>query len=170
MTDAGGHKAHRDVEPLLYREGMSRLVAGVHAVATRVPEGAVGFTATAVVSVSDSPPTLLVCLNRRIHSAPAFHHAGVFSVNMLGPEHQAVAEAFGGRMSLLGEQRFSVGRWHEGELGVPCLEGAVAVFECRLAETHTIATHDVLIGRVEAVRLGPNTGRLAYLGRDFKVI
>ncbi|QIB36362.1 flavin reductase family protein [Ancylobacter pratisalsi] len=149
---------------------MSRLVAAVHVVTTRTSEGRTGFTATAVVSVSDSPPTLLVCLNRRNHSAPAFRRAGVFAVNMLAGDQQPVALGFGGRNDLAGEQRFAIGHWHEGHLGIPVLAGAVVVFECRLVEARTIATHDVLVGRVEAVTLGRDGPRLAYLGREFLVV
>jgi len=163
----GEHAGARAVEPALYREAMSRLVAAVHVVTTRTRDGRAGFTATAVASVSDSPPTLLVCLNRRIRSAPAFRQAGAFAVNMLAGEQQAVAEGFGGRTGLSGEQRFGVGRWQEGSFGVPCLAGAIAVFECRLIDIRTIATHDVLVGHVEAVTLGPDRTKLAYLGRDF---
>ncbi|MCS0496014.1 flavin reductase [Ancylobacter mangrovi] len=174
MDEASGqganHGTERPVEAGLYREAMSRLVAAVHVVTTRTEEGRAGFTATAVASVSDTPPTLLVCLNRRIHSAPAFRRAGVFAVNMLAGEQQALAQAFGGRTAVTGETRFAVGQWHEGRLGVPVLAGAVASFECRLVEARTIATHDVLVGRVEAVTLGPDGPKLAYLGRDFLVV
>lgn len=159
--------AERVVEAGLYREAMSRLVAAVHVITTHGAEGRAGFTATAVASVSDSPPTLLVCLNRRVRSAALFRQSGRFAVNMLAADQQAVAESFGGRRGLEGEQRFSVGHWHGGTLDVPCLTGAIAVFECRMVEVRTIATHDVLVGRVEAVALGPERARLAYLGRDF---
>lgn len=164
------HDAGHAVEAGLYREAMSRLVAAVHVITTHGAEGRAGFTATAVASVSDSPPTLLVCLNRRIRSAPAFRQAGRFAVNMLAAEQQAVAEAFGGRGGLEGEQRFGAGHWHEGALGLPCLTGAVAVFHCRLVEARSIATHDVLVGRVEAVTLGPDRAKLAYLGRGFVTV
>lgn len=159
-----------NAEPALFREAMSRLVAAVHVVTTRGPSGRAGFTATAVVSVSDSPPTLLVCINRGIHAAPAFRQSRLFAVNMLTGEQQAMADAFGGRGALKGEQRFSVGNWIDGALGVPCLAGALAVFECRLAEIRTVATHDVLVGHVEAVTLGPNVPGLAYLDRKYRVI
>lgn len=163
----GEHPGTRTVEPGIYREAMSRLVAAVHVITTHGEVGRAGFTATAVASVSDTPPTLLVCLNRRIRSAPAFRQAGAFAVNMLAGEQQGVAEGFSGRTGLSGEQRFGVGHWREGSLGVPCLIGAVAVFECRLVDVRTIATHDVLVGHVEAVTLGPDRAKLAYLGRDF---
>lgn len=166
LDDIPRHNA----EPALFREAMSRLVAAVHVVTTRGPGGRTGFTATAVASVSDSPPTLLVCINRGIHAARAFRQSRLFAVNMLTGEHQAVADAFGGRLSMSGEQRFSVGSWNDGALGVPCLVGALAVFECRLAEIRTVATHDVLVGHVEAVTLGPNVPGLAYLDRKYRVV
>lgn len=165
-----GRDADRPLEAGLYREAMSRLVAAVHVVTTHTDEGRTGFTATAVASVSDSPPTLLVCLNRRNHSAPAFRRAGLFAVNMLAGGQQHVADGFGGRKDIAGEQRFAIGHWHAGHLGLPVLAGAVVVFECRLVEARTIATHDVLVGRVEAVTLGPDGPKLAYLDRAFRVV
>lgn len=163
-TPTDGHA----VDAGLFREAMSRLAAAVHVVTTRGPEGRAGFTATAVASVSDTPPTLLVCLNRRSLSAPAFHHAGRFAVNMLTGAQEVVAQSFGGRGGLSGEQRFGVGHWQEGALGLPCLVGALAVFECRLVEARSVATHDVLVGRVEHVTLGPARESLVYLGREFR--
>jgi len=157
-----------NVEATLYREAMSRLVAAVHVVTTRDGTARVGFTATAVASVSDSPPTLLVCINRRSRSAAAFRSAGRFAVNMLRGDQEAVAESFGGRLT--GEERFAVGEWHDGHLDLPCLSGALAVFECNLVEMRTVATHDVLVGRVDAVILGPKVPGLAYVGREYRVV
>ncbi|QFR32627.1 flavin reductase [Ancylobacter sp. TS-1] len=170
LDEVRNHGAQTHVEPGLYREAMSRLVAAVHVVTTRGEAGRVGFTATAVASVSDSPPTLLVCLNRRVSSAAAFRQAGRFAVNMLAAGQQEMAEIFGGRGALNGEQRFAAGRWHEGALGVPCVVGAIAVFECAMVDVRTIATHDVLVGRVEAVTLGPDGAKLAYVDRRFRAV
>ena len=49
-----------------FRDGMARLAAAVHVVTTDGPGGRGGFTASAVCSVTDDPPTLLVCVN--LHS------------------------------------------------------------------------------------------------------
>ncbi|MCK0209509.1 flavin reductase [Starkeya koreensis] len=170
MDETRNHGGQPHVEAGLYREAMSRLVAAVHVITTRGEGGRAGFTATAVASVSDSPPTLLVCLNRRVSSAAAFRQAGRFAVNMLAASQQEMAEIFGGRGALNGEQRFAAGHWREGALGVPCLVGAVAVFECAMVEARTIATHDVLVGRVEAVALGPEGTKLAYVDRGFRAV
>jgi hypothetical protein len=69
-----------------FREAMSRLGAAVHVVTTAGPAGKTGFTATAVCSVSDAPPTLLVCLHRRNHTGPILRENKVFCVNTLGAE------------------------------------------------------------------------------------
>ena len=68
------------VDPLVFREAMSRLGAAVHVVTTAGIAGKTGFTATAVSPVSDQPAMLLVCLNRRSASAPLLAQNGVFCV------------------------------------------------------------------------------------------
>ncbi|MBW6425505.1 flavin reductase [Rhizobium sp. XQZ8] len=60
---------HDEVEAtrLSFRDGMSWLAAAVHIVTTDGPGGLAGFTASAVSSVTDRPPTLLVCLSHQPH-------------------------------------------------------------------------------------------------------
>ena len=48
-------------EPTAFREGMSRLGAAITVLTSDGPAGRHGMTASAVVSVTDSPPTLIVC-------------------------------------------------------------------------------------------------------------
>src|SRR3954453_752513 len=98
---AVGPEAVHTIDPVLFREAMSRLGAAVHVITTAGPGGKAGATATAVCSVSDAPPTLLMCLNRRSQTNPAVVENGVFCVNTLGDggaeiEH-AVAGGTGGR-------------------------------------------------------------------------
>ena len=47
-----------------FRDAMARLGAAVNIITTDGAAGRGGITATAVCSVTDDPPTLLVCLNR----------------------------------------------------------------------------------------------------------
>ncbi len=139
------------VDGAAYREAMARLAGAVHLVTTDGPGGRAGFTATAVCSVSDAPPTLLVCINRDSSAYPAFNRNGRLCVNLLAAGHEALAEAFGRRP--LGE-RFSAGAWDEGRGGGPVLDGALAAFECRIVRRVPAGTHDVLFGEVEALSGG----------------
>src|SRR4029434_6749523 len=87
----------RTVEVAAFREAMSRLGAAVHVVTTAGPGGKTGATATAVFSVSDPPPTLLVCLNRRSQTNPVVVENGVFCINTLGASGAEIADIFSGR-------------------------------------------------------------------------
>jgi len=75
----------------LYRDGMARLAAAVHIVTTDGPAGATGFTASACCSVTDNPPTLLVCLNRFSQLHPIFQQNGVFCVNTLAGDQRELS-------------------------------------------------------------------------------
>ncbi len=60
-----------------FREGLSRLAGAVTVITTDGPAGAAGFTASAVCSVTDSPPTVLVCMNRSSYAHRFFADNGV---------------------------------------------------------------------------------------------
>lgn len=158
------------VDPALFREGMSHVVSAVHVITTGGPAGRSGFTATAVSSVSDAPPTLLVCMNTSSSSASRLIDNGMFAVNTLAASQQEIAQAFSGRTGLSGEDRFGAGVWSQDEDGVPSLAGAVTVFRCRITESHRVATHLVVLGEVYAVETAPDEHGLAYLRRHFVTV
>jgi flavin reductase len=158
------------VEPVVFREAMSRLGAAVHVVTTAGPAGKTGFTATAVCSVTDQPAMLLVCLNRRSNSAPLLAQNGVFCVNTLGASEETLANLFAGRSGAQLHERFSVGEWITLKTGAPVLASAVVAFDCRTIEIKAVASHNVVFGAVEAVRLGPSGPALVYHERAYKPV
>jgi flavin reductase len=153
-----------------FRAGMSRLGAAVHVITTDGPSGRTGFTATAVCSVSDAPPTLLVCLNRKSDSAPPLLGNGLFCVNTLAAGEESIADTFAGRTGLKGAERFGMGAWLTLATGSPVLATAVVAFDCRTLEVRSVASHYVIFGAVVAVRLGPTTEALVYHDRLYKRI
>lgn len=155
------------VDPALFREGMSHVVSAVHVIATGGRAGRACFTATAVSSVSDAPPTLLVCMNVASASAARLTENGLFAVNTLSASQQPVAEACSGRTGLSGEARFSVGNWHDDGDGVPTLAGAVTRFRCRIVQAQQVATHLVVFGEVYSVETAQDEHGLAYLRRHY---
>lgn len=158
------------VEPIVFREAMSRLGAAVHIVTTAGVAGKSGFTATAVCSVSDQPAMLLVCLNRRSNSAPVLAQNGVFCINTLGAAEEKLADLFAGRSGVHLHERFSLGEWITLKTGSPVLASAVVAFDCRTIETKAMASHNVVFGAVEAVRLGPSGPALVYHDRAYKPV
>ena len=154
----------------LFREAMSRYGAAVHVITTDGPAGRAGFTATAVFSVSDEPPTLLVCLNRRGMAGPILQENGVFCVNTLGADDEAISNVFAGRTGAKLAERFNVGTWSKLSTGAPILSSAIVACDCRVTEVNAVASHNIIIGVVEAVTLGPPVPALVYHGRVYKTV
>ena len=158
------------VEPGMFRDGMSRLGAAVHVVTTDGPDGKAGFTATAVCSVSDAPPTLLVCLNRRSSSGPVLQRNGVFCVNTLSRDAEAVADVFAGRTGAVKDARFVTGTWSTLRTGAPMLDTAVVAFDCRLVDVRAVGSHNVIFGAVVDVRITDIDPALIYHQRVYKSV
>jgi flavin reductase (DIM6/NTAB) family NADH-FMN oxidoreductase RutF len=158
------------VDPAAFRQAMSRLGAAVHVVTTAGAAGKTGFTATAVCPVSDQPAMLLVCLNRRSASAPLLAENGVFCVNTLAAGEEKLADMFAGRRGLHLHERFSEGAWATLKTGAPVLTTAVVAFDCRTVEIKVVASHNVVFGTVEAVRLGAPGQVLLYHDRVYKPV
>ena len=153
------------VDKTTFRNGMSRLGTSVNVVSTIAGEKRYGFTASAVCSVSDTPPTLLVCINRASSCFHAFENARHFCVNTLMPGHEDISNTFGGKTPA--EDRFAIGEWRAGLTGVPILANASVSFECELTNAVDEATHRVLFGRVIDIRENEEQAALLYCMRRY---
>ncbi|WP_426990958.1 NADH-dependent FMN reductase RutF [Cupriavidus sp. 30B13] len=147
---------------------MSRLGAAVNIITTDGPGGRAGFTASAVCSVTDAPPTLLVCLNRSASVYPAFDQNGVLCVNALRAGHQAISGLFGGKTPMA--ERFAAGRWQRRATGAPVLEDAAVSFDCRIVSRTSVGTHDVLFCQALAISVGDSAHGLIYFDRRYHEI
>ncbi len=150
-----------------YREAMARLGAAVNVITTAGPGGQRGFTASAVCSVTDNPPTLLVCVNRRHESHAALLANRVMCINTLGAAQSDVSDVFAGAQGHEGLARFCTGEWDALVTGAPSLSGAVVSFDCHIVQVVDVGTHSVLFGEVAALRHGDDHGGLIYFGRAY---
>lgn len=150
---------------LTFREGMSRLGAAVTLLTSGGPAGRHGMTASAVVSVTDSPPTLIVCVNRGIRCHDLFVENGVLAVNVLGGRHQELSRRFASKDA---GDRFEGVNWIELGTGAPVLDDAEVAFDCRIVDVRSIGSHSVLTCEVDAVRLHSDQPKgLIWFGRHF---
>ncbi|CDN56123.1 NADH-flavin reductase RutF [Neorhizobium galegae bv. officinalis bv. officinalis str. HAMBI 1141] len=155
-----------DATRLAFREGMAQLAAAVNIVTTDGPGGLAGFTASAVCSVTDRPPTLLVCLNRSSSVAGMFEKNRVLCVNTLGAGHEPMSRLFGG--STPQDDRFAVGDWVLAATGSPRLTDAVVSFDCEVENAVESGTHHVLFCRVVGIVHGPEDEEaLVYFRRRY---
>ncbi len=151
-----------------FRNAMARLGAAVNVVTTDGPAGRAGVTASAVCSVTDDPPTLLICLNRGNRSTGSFLANGVFCVNTLAADQRSLSEVFAGLTDCEPAARFERGEWLTLLTGAPVLKDSVVSFDCRVTEVLEKGTHSVLFAGIEAIRLTPECGpALMYYARGY---
>jgi flavin reductase len=151
----------------VFRESMARLGAAVNIVTTTGPEGDVGITVSAVTSVTDDPPTLLVCINRSSRQYEVFRTAGVFCVNVLSHNDEALSPIFAGKGDLPMSERFAKAHWLRLATGAPALASATAALDCKVTQTLDVGTHTVFFGEVQDIHLHEESSGLVYHGRAY---
>ncbi|OTG98638.1 flavin reductase [Acinetobacter sp. ANC 4973] len=148
-----------------FKNAMSLLTSAVNVVTTAGVSGRYGFTASAVCSVTDTPPTLLVCMNKASRSHEHFIENKILTVNVLGADHQHISNVFASKMS--SEERFEYGRWTELETGAPVLEDALVSFDCEIEQIQEVGTHSIFMCRVAAIQRSEQDQSLVYFNRAY---
>ncbi|NHT77172.1 pyrimidine utilization flavin reductase protein F [Rhizobiaceae bacterium CRRU44] len=148
-----------------FRNAMSRLGAAVNIITTDGPAGKAGFAASAVCSVTDTPPTLLVCLKRSSSVFETFTANRTLCVNTLAGHHEQLSALFGGKTPV--EERFAAATWQEGETGAPILADALVSFDCSVNESVDIGTHQVLFCTVIGIHETDGDIPLIYYRRAY---
>ncbi|MQY43997.1 flavin reductase [Epibacterium sp. SM1969] len=149
-----------------FREGMSRMGAAVNLITSDGEAGRHGLVASAVCSVTDAPPTLLICVNRNSFVHDKFLQNGVLCVNVLTAGHQELSGHFARYVE--GVDRFSFGTWKTLETGSPVLVDANVSFDCRIGSVIEQGSHSVMFCEVKAVSLAEKIDRgLVYFSRDY---
>lgn len=138
-----------------FRDCIARYPSGVNIITTAGPAGRAGFTATAVASVSDDPPTVLVCLNRKSAQNAIIKENRRFAVNLLPAGAADLANVFAGRTGLTGEARFAHGTWIVAATGAPILATSIMSLDCTLLDLSEVGTHTIFFGTVVGSRLTP---------------
>lgn len=141
-----------------FRAAMGRFSSGVTVVTARHGGNDWGATVSAFSSVSNDPPTVLVCLNTTSDTGRAVRANGSLVVNILSARQDELA----GRFARKGNGPFdglAVARTRRRH---PVLRGNHVTLECDLAQEVRAGTHWVFIAQVEAIRLGGGTTPLTY--------
>jgi flavin reductase (DIM6/NTAB) family NADH-FMN oxidoreductase RutF len=143
--------------------GMRRLASGVCVLSTKLAnEQRFAMTVSSVTSVSDAPPSLLVCINQQVSQQGHLATKGSwFAVNVLSIEHRDVSNICAGRDP--SRNRFEVGSWVEDDTGLPVLGDAQVVFICQTDQVMTYGTHKIIVGGIHKVILnGADVNPLLY--------
>lgn len=151
-------------DPLLFRTAMSRLGAAVNLVTTDGEAGRYGIVASAVCSVTDTPPTILLCVNRASTANLRLKRNGVLCVNVLAGRHEALSARFA---SAPAEARFAEGDWITAETGAPVLADAAAALDCQIGSVSEIGSHSVFFAEVRAMQVHDTVEGLVWFDRRY---
>ena len=128
-----------------------------------------GATVTSSTALSVDPPRMLVSLNRSSSTWPVVERFGHFAVNVIGFEHEDLANRFAGIGGVKGAERYRGAEWTRLASGAPVLEDAVAALDCEVEEAIERHSHVIVIGKVLAIRLGQGSSLLYQNGRYHSV-
>ncbi|WP_020201129.1 MULTISPECIES: flavin reductase [Cupriavidus] len=164
-AQAGTQAAARAVTVAAFRDAMADLGAAVHIVTTDGRAGRAGFTASAVCSVTDSPPSVLVCINRTSSAYAATIANGAVCINTLSADQKPLSAAFSAKASM--DERFASGEWSGAPGSAPALRGAIMSIHCRIDSAVQVGTHDILLCEVDRIESNAHAGILIYYNRRY---
>ena len=153
--------------PSALRDAFGGFMTGVTVVTTREPNRApLGFTANSFSSVSLDPPMLLVCVGRSLSSHDIFANCAHFAVSVLAEGQEGVSNVFA---SFKGDRFAQIAHGSDTN-GIPVIDGAVAQFSCRRAQSIPAGDHTILLGQItgfthrDGLGLGYARGQYFSLG------
>ena len=156
-----------DEQRLRFRDAMASLSAAVNVITTEGEEGRCGITATAVCSVTDTPPSVMVCINANSAMNPVFQENRRLCVNVLNHEQELMARHFAGMTGVSMEDRFRLEEWQLGALGQPVLRNTLASLEGEIEQIQSIGTHQMYLVQIKQIALSEAGNGLIYFKRNF---
>jgi len=153
-----------------FREAMSRVATSVSIVCTDGPHGIAGFTCSAVCSVTDEPPTIMVCVNRRSATNAVIKANGVLCVSSLGADQVELSQTFAGVGRVPMVERFAGPNWGVLASGSPYCKTARVALDCRVADVREVGTHSVIFAEVISTAHAGGDDPLIYHSRNYATL
>ncbi|MGH0032067.1 MAG: flavin reductase family protein [Myxococcota bacterium] len=145
-----------------FKGALGRWATGVTIVTTRAGDRVHGMTVSAFTEVSLDPPLVLFCADKASNTLPLIEAAGVFAVNVLARDQEALSNRFASKKDEW--KRFEGLDCEEGPTGAPLLPGTVASLDCRVVMSHDHGDHVVYVGEVAEIRTSDRPPLLYFGG------
>jgi flavin reductase (DIM6/NTAB) family NADH-FMN oxidoreductase RutF len=143
-----------------FRRLMARWATGVSVVTARDGPVDAGLTVNALLSVSLSPPSVLVSLTEDADTTPVIERTGLFAVNFLTADQRALSERFA--LPSPPAQKFEHVPLHRGPTGLALLDGTLGALECRVVSRTPAYDHVLFVGEVVHQELGRDVPPLLF--------
>lgn len=156
------------VEPVQFRQALSKFASGVTVVSTLTPQGEpIGVTVSAFSSLSLEPPLVLICLDHATSQLRAYTDGSHFCVNILAAGQQDVSNAF----AFPGPRPpFDVVSHETGAFGLPVIKGTLASLICVRDAVHPGGDHEIVVGAVRDAMWDDSLEPLIYAGGGYRTL
>jgi len=143
------------------RQVMGHFATGVTIITTLTKAGEMhGLTANAFTSVSLEPPLLLISVDKKAESWPAFEESRVFTVNILADDQEGLSRKF----AVSGGNKFAGVAYRIGANGAAILDGTLAYVECTLYAAYEGGDHSIYLGEIQQAEVHEGKPLLFYRG------
>jgi flavin reductase (DIM6/NTAB) family NADH-FMN oxidoreductase RutF len=131
-----------------FRRVSSRFTTGISVVATHHEGVDYAMTVSAFNSVSLDPLLVMICVEKITRFHEAVLASGLWTVSVLAEDAQEASRWFALKARPTGGQMADYAH-HAGEVtGMPVLDAAMAVIECRTHAVYAGGDHDIVLGDV----------------------
>lgn len=154
------------VDPLELRLAMRQWTTGVTIVSAEHQGVQHGMTVSSFTSVSLTPPTVLISLEKKTRTHEYVSKSGYFGVTMLSSDQQEISDRFAGRHTE-DQNRFAGLVTTTLISGVPFIAEGLAYLDCHVITTHESGTHTLFIGEVMSVKTGNRESPLVYFDQQY---
>jgi len=149
------------IEKNQLRQVMGHFATGVTIITTFNKDGQMhGLTANAFTSVSLEPPLLLISVDKKAESYPAFEESKVFTVNILADEQEGLSRKF----AVSGGNKFEGVAYRKGGNGAAILDGTLAHIECTLYAVYEGGDHTLYLGEIQEAEVREGKPLVFYRG------
>ena len=155
------------IDKSLFRQVAGSFGSGVTVITTGLEGRYHGMTASAFCSLSLDPFQIIVCVDRAAHTLPLLQESGRFNVNILGAGQEALSRIFASK-DAPERVTFDGIDFTLTQKGVPLLKGAIASFQCRVAQQFDGGDHIVIVGEVEDAAVGDGDEPLIYFRGGYR--
>ncbi|WP_216897924.1 flavin reductase family protein [Nocardia alni] len=153
----------QDVDIDLMKQVNRQFVTGVTVITAMDGDTPKGLAVNAFASVSLTPPTVMVCVQRTSNTHDCLFRADHLAINILSTDQRAVA----GRFASKSEDKFAGIDWRPGPFGSPLIECSSARMEAEIRERLQTLTHTVFICRVRHADASDRTPMVYSAGAFF---
>jgi flavin reductase (DIM6/NTAB) family NADH-FMN oxidoreductase RutF len=160
-------KSETKTEDVSLRDVMRTFPQGVVVVTASGDEGPRGITVSSFLSVSLTPPLVLVAIHNQARAHAAIDR-GTFLVNVLGEHQGAVSDHFA-TPKLSSEEQFQGEGSGRKIHGLRAIDGCLGYLACKVVGRVEQGDHTMFIGEVEHAELGEDRDRkpLVFFSRAY---